>query len=75
MRVRRTDEAKLRRAQIHYGEAESGANRAWGKVPHLGTTLGEAWRDVWSSGKTARRARVTGELGRWRLSARGAGSE
>jgi hypothetical protein len=50
------------------------AARAREKVPHLRTALGEARRDVWSSGWTARRARFSGELGRWRLSARGAES-
>jgi hypothetical protein len=38
------------------------ATRAWGKVPHLGTTLGEAWRGVWSSGQTAQRAHFSGKL-------------
>jgi hypothetical protein len=50
------------------------AARAREKVPHLGITLGEAQRDVWSSGWTTRRARFSGELGRRRLSARGAES-
>jgi hypothetical protein len=52
-----------------------GANRVWGMVPYLGTTLGEAWCDVWSSVQRARRARITSELGRQMLCAREARSE
>jgi hypothetical protein len=41
-----------------------GATRARGKVPHLGTALGDSRRGVWSFGWTAQRARFSGELGR-----------
>jgi hypothetical protein len=41
-----------------------------GMVPYLGTVLGEAWRDVWSSRWSAQRARIIDKLGRRRLSAR-----
>jgi hypothetical protein len=44
-------------------------------VPYLGTTLGEAWHDVWSSVQQARRAQITSELGRRMLCAREARSE
>jgi hypothetical protein len=47
-------------------QGKIGATRARGKVPHLGTTLGEARRRVWSSGWTTL---FSGDLGRRRLSA------